>query len=176
MGYTAKWGPRGFVCTTYKVLPIMGFSTSKAVKTETQSDSSDTAQTNIKGTEPYSIKLSTVCLRAAGVDPRKQIEDWEAQLGNAHPLYVGEKRFGPKKLYLKSVDTSDYLFTNSGKILSVTLDLNFEEYVEPAAKTTVKATVNSSAGRTEQKKSALSATASSVDRLSLKQSKAVVKQ
>lgn len=160
MGYMAKWGPRGFVCTTYKVLPIVSFSTTKAAKTENQSDTSGSGQTNIKGTEPYTTSLATQCLRAAGVDPRKQVEDWESLVGEAYPLYIGEERFGPEYMYLKSVSASNYMFTNSGKILSVDLQLEFEEFIGPVS-TTAKKSGNSGSGT---KAEAMSATASSADK------------
>lgn len=165
MGYIAEWGPRGFVATAYKILPIMDFSTSKSVKSEAQSDSNATSQTVLKGAEPYSISISTVCLRAAGVDPRKQVEEWEEQLGNAYPLYIGGERFGPKKMYLKKVDSSDYKFNNSGTIVSLSMDLEFEEFVEPVTKTTVQSGATSNA-----KKTALNSTASSTERANRKPS------
>lgn len=168
MSYMAEWGPQGFVCTTYKVLPIVSFSSTKSAKTENQSDADDSGKTNIKGTEPYKISIATQCLRAAGVDPRKQVEEWETLVGEAYPLYLGGERFGPKKMYLKSVSADNYLFTNAGKVLSVDLKLEFEEYIAPASKKTTKKKTKSKSGggsTSGTKTEAMSATASLPDKV-----------
>ena len=67
-------------------------------------------------------------LAAAGVDPRAQIKEWEAELGNAYPLIIGTERFGAEKMKLTKVDTSDILLTNSGKFLRATVGITLEEY------------------------------------------------
>ena len=162
MKYQARWGPKGFICSANKILPLMDLSATKSVKSESQSDTSDTEKTNLKGFEPYSLKLSTICLLAAGVNPRGQIDEWEAQVGKAYPLYIEGVRFGPKKLYLKSVSSSIDMFTNTGKPLSVKFDLDFEEYTEEVTTQPTESGGGGSSGSSysTEKKTALTTTAS----------------
>ena len=156
MQYTALWGPKGFLVTSSKVVPLMDLATTISVKVETQNDTSGSAQTNIISRELQQVTLSTIYLRAAGVDPRGQIAEWEALVGKAHPLIIENKRFGPAKLMLKSVSATDVLTTATGKFLQVKISLTFEEYVDNSA-VSVSSTANAN-------KTALSTGASPADR------------
>ena len=174
MEYTALWGPKGFIVSPTKIVPLLNFATSFSVKSDTGDDASGTATTNIKGRELQKVSLSTLYVRGAGVDPRGQIAEWEAQVGKSYPLYIEGQRFGPQKLMLKSVNVSDVLFSNTGVFLQCAVALEFEEYTNDQNKSTSadSASANKAAASyntvTEQKKSALNATASAADRAALK--------
>ena len=179
MGYTAKWGPKGFIVSPTKIVPLLNLSTSFSMKSDTGNDTSGTAATNQRGRELQTVSLSTLYVRAAGVDPRGQIAEWEALVGQSHPLYIGGQRFGPAKLTLKSVDVSDILLTNSGRFLQAAIALTFEEYSD---QTTTKSTATAGASNSsasskaaavynsmaDQKKTALNAAASPADRAAKK--------
>jgi hypothetical protein len=178
MEYTALWGPKGFIISPSKIVPLMNLSTSFSVKTDSGNDAGGTATTNTRGRELQSVSLSTLYVRGAGVDPRGQIAEWEAQVGKAYPLYIQGQRFGPSKLMLKSVDVSDILLTNTGKFLQCAVSLNFEEYTTETAKakTTVAAattTTSTQAASTynrivAEKQAALNATAKPLDKAAKK--------
>ena len=162
MEYTALWGPKGFIVSPTKIVPLMNLSTSFAVKTDTGNDANGTATTNTKGRELQAVSLSTLYVRGAGVDPRGQIAEWEAQVGKAYPLYIQGQRFGPSKLMLKSVDVSDILLTNTGKFLQCAVSLTFEEY---STESTTTPTDSASAQKAAASyNSAMNATASSQDK------------
>lgn len=166
MEYTARWGPKGFIVSPSKIVPLMNLSTSFSVKSDTGNDTSGTASTNTKGRELQSVSLSTLYVRGAGVDPRGQIAEWEAQVGKSYPLYIEGQRFGPSKLMLKSVDVSDILLTNTGKFLQCAVSLTFEEYSTTA--TTVTANSASAQQAAASYNSAMTATASSQDKATKK--------
>lgn len=153
MQYTAKWGPKGFLISANKIVPLMDLSSTVSVKTETQKDTSGTSKTNVKGRELQPISLSTMYLRAAGVDPRAQIEEWESLVGQSNPLIIGNKRFGPAKLMLKSVSSSDIITSNDGAFLQAKVSLSFEEYSEQAA-TSISSSTSSSAASSSAAKAA----------------------
>ena len=163
MVYTALWGPKGFIVSPSKIVPMLGLETDFAVKAETSNEVDGVSTTNYKGRELQALSLSTIYVRGAGVDPRGQIAEWEALVGKSHPLYIGDQRFGPKRFMLKSVNASDILLSNTGKFLRVTVVLKFEEYA-PEVKTTTAATT---AG-------AMKATASAADKAALKPTKQAV--
>lgn len=179
MNYTAKWGPKGFLVSAGMVVPFMGLSSTVSVKADTQNDTSGTAQVNKKGRELQPISFSTIYLRAAGVDPRAQVEEWEALVGESHPLIVGGKRFGPAKLMLESVSTSDVLTSNDGTFLQAKVALTFKEYSENSAATVTSGSTTTStasdsrlaaayAAAVAEKTTALSTRASSTDRAAKK--------
>ena len=162
-----------------KIVPLMDLKTSFAAKTNNGNDTSGTAKTNAKGRELQSVTLSTLYVRGAGVDPRGQIAEWEAQVGNSYPLYIEGQRFGPAKLMLKSVDVSDILLSNTGKFLQCAVALKFEEYANEtkttSTNTTKKATTASASkaaavynSLTTQKNTALKATAKPSDKAAKK--------
>lgn len=181
MEYTALWGPKGFIISPSKIVPLMNLATSFAVKTDSGNDTSGKAVTNARGRELQKVSLSTLYVRGAGVDPRGQIAEWEAVVGQSHPLYIEGQRFGPPKLTLKSVDVSDVLLSNTGKFLQCAIAVNFEEYTEPTApqKSSVSSAssgTSASAAKaaetynkiTEEKKNALNATAKPLDKAAKK--------
>ena len=141
MQYTAKWGPKGFLVSANKIIPLMDLQTSVTAKAVTQTDANGNSQTDYQGRELRPISLSTVYLRAAGVDPRAQVEEWEALVGQSHPLIIGGKRFGPANLLLKSVNTTEILMGNDGTFLQAKVALTFEEKAKDAG-TTVSSTAS----------------------------------
>lgn len=181
MEYTALWGPKGFIISPSKIVPLMDLTTAIAVKADNGNDTSGTAVTNVRGRELQKVSLSTLYVRGAGVDPRGQIAEWEAVVGQSYPLYIEGKRFGPPKLTLKSVDVSDVLLSNTGKFLQCAIAVNFEEYTEPTAPKKSSGSSASSGNSasaakaaetynkiTEQKKEALNATAKPLDKATKK--------
>lgn len=181
MEYTALWGPKGFIVSPSKIVPLLDLKTSFAAKTDSGNDTSGTAKTNTRGRDLQSVTLSTLYVRGAGVDPRGQIAEWEAQIGKSYPLYIEGQRFGPAKLMLKNVDVSDILLSNTGKFLQCAVALKFEEYANEttttttSAKTTQKATTASASkaaavynSLATQKNTALKATAKPSDKAAKK--------
>lgn len=128
MKYTAKWGPKGFIVSPSKVVPFDEFTAGFAIKSEQNADTSGTAKTNNLGHELETLAFSTTYVRAAGVDPRAQVEEWESLIGKTHTLYIGGKQFGPLLLQLKKVDVSDLMVDNNGLFLMVKVSITLEEY------------------------------------------------
>ena len=170
MGYLAQWGPKGFLVSPTKIVPLKDLSTSVALKADSENDTSGTDPTNTRGLEPQTITLSTTYLRAAGVDPRGQIDEWSSLVGAAHPLLIEGKRFGPPKMQLTRVDASGLEFTNEGKILKVEISITLMEYTDK--KTSVESKAADAAAKAAStyeatvaaKRQAMNATASKADK------------
>ena len=176
MGYTARWGPKGFLVSDKKIVPFEGLATSFTLKSDTNKDANGTATTNDRGLELQPVSFSTHYYRGLGVEPLAQIEEWKTLIGSAHPLYLNEKRFGPGTLKLKSVDVSDIKTDNAGRILSCALAFSFEETTSTS--TTNATTASAGGGSTStaskakstydsmvaEKKAAMNATASTADK------------
>lgn len=149
MEYTAQWGPKGFIVSPTKFVSFDDFSAAFAVKSDNNTNTSGTSQSNTLSVEPQKIALATTYVRAAGVDPRAQIEEWKEQLGKYYPLYIGGERFGPQYLQLKKVDVSNLLVDNNGLFLQVTVTIALEEYTVVEKKTTSTTTTNTT-GTTQE--------------------------
>ena len=170
MGYLAQWGPKGFLVSPTKIVPFKDFSTTVALKADSENDTSGTDPTNTRGLEPQVISLGTVYMRAAGVDPRGQFEEWSSLVGAAHPLLIEGKRFGPPKMQLTQVNLSGVEFTNTGAWLKAEVSITLTEY--PDKKSDVKSKAADSAAKAAStyeatvaaKKQALNATASKTDK------------
>ena len=99
----AKWGKIKWQCTTKKIMPI-------------EDDLSISYEVNDKNKkEAQQISFSYIPKAAMGVHVKKEIERWSSLVGKVNPLYIGIKRFGPKKLKLKSVSASDIAIYGPGK-------------------------------------------------------------
>lgn len=129
--YMAKWGPKGFLVSPEKIVTFDGFSTSIALKSDSTNDTSGTAPTNTKGREPQTVSMSINYVRAAGVDPRAQFDEWSSLVGQANPLYIGDVPFGPDLLMLTKVDLSDLQLAPDGKFISAKIAVSFDEYIKP---------------------------------------------
>lgn len=131
MGYIAQWGPKGFIVSPEKIITFDGFSTSIELNEDSENDTSGKSPTNTKGIKPLTVNLSITYVRAAGVDPRAQFEEWTSLVGQAYPLYIGGKLFGPEYLKLKKIDLSGVRLNHDGIFLSATVAASFDEYVMP---------------------------------------------
>lgn len=151
--YMAKWGPKGFLVSPEKIVTFDGFSTSISLKNDNANDTSGTAPTNTKGREPQTVSMSINYVRAAGVDPRAQFDEWSSLVGQAYPLYIGDVLFGPDLLMLTKVDLSDLQLTSDGRFISAKVAVSFDEYTPPKA----NGTTGSAAYARQQKAKAAAA-------------------
>lgn len=169
MSYQARWGPKGFIISQDKIVPLLDLSTSLELKKDNGNDTSGTEPTNTRGRELRPMSFSVPYYAAVGVDPRDQIRQWEAELGNAYPFLVEGKVFGAEKMMLTKVSTSDIKLSNSGKFLSATVSITLEEYSGGVTSKLVDKT-----SIPVSKSAALGATASATDRAALKPGKEMV--
>ena len=165
MGYAATWGPKGFIISASKIVAMENLTTSLTLKADSENDTSGTQPTNTRGRELRPITFDVTYLAAAGVDPRGQIDEWEAQLGNAYPLIIDGRRFGAEKMKLTKVDSKITLHPNTGKFIQVDIGITLEEY---SGGKTSKLVSNSAKQQVEDKVAALNTTASTSDKATKK--------
>lgn len=181
MSNMAQWGPKVFLLSPTKIIFMANFSTSVELKADSENDTSGTSPTNTRGLVARPVSFSVTYTRAAGVDPRAQLEDWESLVGKSNPLYIGGKRFGPKLLTLTKVNSSNFVFSPKGDFLSVTISLTFSENsgekTSRAAKTSVTKTTTTGSvyANTVEKRKAMNTTASKEDK-AVKKSRAVSRE
>lgn len=114
-GVMAKWGKMKWKCTSKKIMPIEDdLSISYAINDKNKK-------------EKQSVSFSYVPKAALGVNVQKEVKKWSSLVGKVHPLYIGKKRFGPKKLKLTSVSVSDIAIYGGGNATQAGISLSFEE-------------------------------------------------
>ena len=180
MAYMAQWGPKKFVLSPTKIIILEGLTTSVELKSDSENDTSGTAATNTRGLVLRPVSFSVTYTKAAGTDPMAQLAEWESLVGKSHPLYLGDKKLGSSSLILSKVDSSNYVLSPKGEVLSVSVNISMTE--DAGGKTskatttsntsaTTAATSSTSASRaasvyadTVAKKKAMGTTASAIDK------------
>lgn len=171
MSNMAQWGSKEFLLSPTKIILMESFTTSVELKSDSENDTSGTSPTNTRGLVARPVSFSVTYTRALGVDPRAQLEEWESLVGQSNPLYIGGKRFGPNSLILKKVDSSNFVLSQKGDFLSVTIALSFVENTggktsgsSKSAQSSTGVDVKSIYAEAAAKSKAMNATASASDR------------
>ena len=176
MSNMAQWGSKKFLLSPTTIMLMEDFSTSVELKADSENDTSGTSPTNTRGLVARPVSFAVTYARAAGADPRAQLEEWESLVGQSNPLYIGGKRFGPPSLMLIKVESSNFVFSANGDFLSVTVLLSMLENTGGKTSSTSKSsTVQSSTtastnktasvyAETVEKRKAMDATASASDK------------
>lgn len=170
MSYLARWGPKGFLVSPSKIVPFNDFSTTVALKADSENDTSGTAPTNTRGRELQPMNFSTTYLRSLGVDPRAQWEEWQSLIGQAHTLLIEGRQFGPAKMLLTEVSLSNVEFSNTGAFLAATVNIVLQELPDKGSGTSTGTNAAASqaaatySATVAAKKAALNSTASKTDR------------
>ena len=178
MGVKAKWGPKTFLTSPGKIIPFEGFSTSVALKSDSENDTSGTEPTNTRGRELQPFSCSTTYYAAAGNDPWAEFHEWAKLVGEKYPLDVGGRRLGPaERFLLKSVDVSNMMQAENGAVLYLTVSLSFTEHSEGKSSKLAKTSGGTSSGTSSstqagatyeklvaEKNAAQNATASTADK------------
>ena len=185
MSYMARWGPKGFLVSPTKIVTLEDLKTSVSLKSDSENDTSGTSPTNTRGLLMQPVSFSVTYIRAAGTNPRAQLDEWESLVGQSNPLYIGGKRFGPNSLILKQVDAADFVLSPNGEILSVTISISLEEESEGKTSKLTESTAKKSGSSasssqskaaatyaaTVEKRKAMNATASPADKQRISQAR-----
>lgn len=132
MGLIAYFGNERFEVSEKKALPINNFQRQTAGRYSAFERFGKKPLTDFTGPGLDSVSYSVTLNRALGVEPRDVLDHWAdlANSGTVNVLVVGGKLVGDNLWLLKSVNQSWSNIDGRGRILSATMDLTFEEYVE----------------------------------------------
>ena len=127
MSIVAQWLNKKWEVSPQKVLNISNLYTAYKLKTETSSASDGSTSTKILGLEPQQIKFDTQISDAVGINAAEEISSWESLVGESGTFYLAGKSFGRNKMQLTSVDISDTILDDYGRIRSARLSFLFTE-------------------------------------------------
>lgn len=144
MGTMAKWYGMTFSVNPKRIVPITGFTTSYAMKQDTNDDTSGTEKTNTRGRAPEEPSFTVKYLAAAGASPRNEFTQWRGLLGKKDYLYIGSTKYGVNKFELIGADIADVLLDNNGRTIQAVVTLHFKEDL-PTGKNKTSSTKSSKA-------------------------------
>lgn len=127
----AVFGSKVFDVTNSKIYTITEFQYSSTLDTEKQDSVGKKPSTYNKGPGLNALAIKAKLDVSHGVNPRKEIEDWERikDAGIAYPFILGVRPLGKNKYLLVEVQATDFQIDNKGAVLSADLALKFDEYV-----------------------------------------------
>jgi len=127
MSIVAQWLSKKWEVSPQRIQNISNLSTSYKLKTESSSASDGSTVTKVLGLEPQQFKFETQLGEAVGVNVREEIESWKSLVGQSGTFYLGGKNFGAGKMQLTTVDVSDIILDDFGRIRSAKLSFTFTE-------------------------------------------------
>ena len=110
-----KWGKKKWKVSRKKILSVGELTYEMEYDTEKKKKKKRTVSFS------YTVYLET------GVKVQKEISSWRKKVGKKKRLYIGPKRFDPKKMRLTKVSTSGINVMRNGVIHYATIQLTFTQ-------------------------------------------------
>lgn len=132
MGIIAYFGSERFEVSDSRAMPISGFQRKTAGRYNEFDRIGKKPLTDFTGPGLDAVSFSVKLNASLGVEPRDVMDHWSnlADAGTVNVLVFGGKVLGANLWQLKSVGQSWGTVNGSGRVLSATMDLEFEEYVQ----------------------------------------------
>lgn len=127
MPVTGYWGPKQFVVSEQKIIPVDGLKISQAVKVETQNAADGNSVSNIKGKDAMEVSMKVSYYVQVGADPISEMNGWLNLLGQSHPLYIGSQQIGSTNLTLQKVQVEDEIHNNKGEFFGLVVAIALKE-------------------------------------------------
>ena len=143
MPVTGYWGPKQFVVSDQKIIPVDGLKISQAVKVETQNAADGNSVSNIKGKDAMEVSMKVAYYVQAGANPISEMNGWLNLLGQSHPLYIGSQQIGSKNLTLQKVQVEDEIHNNKGEFFGLVVAIALKELSSTSTPTASNSTKSS---------------------------------
>jgi hypothetical protein len=131
----AVFGSKVFEVTDSKLYTFFNLQYGTTLETEKQDAEGKKSSTYNKGPGLNNFGFSINLKAEFGINPRKELEDWEeiTAAGVAYPFILGNKPLGGNKWLLVDAQGTNWVVDNQGNVLSLDIDLKFDEYVRPGS-------------------------------------------
>lgn len=148
----AVFANKSFTVNADKIYTFNEFQYSSSLQTEKQDKTGSKPSTYNKGPDLDNISFKIKLDVTYGVNPRQEWEDWKTLMETAvaYPFILGGKPLGSYNWLLVGVNPSNVNINNVGKILSMELELKFDEYARAGSAETSKSNSKKSNGTTLQ--------------------------
>lgn len=133
----ASYQKKVFQVSASKMSLLGNLSWSSSIDTETVEKLNDKPSTYVRGPALGKMSFDLTLRASAKLDVRAEIGQWEAicAKGKADEFVLGSKKVGANKWLLTSVDVSDVVLDNRGRIVAAAVKLSLDEYVRAGKKT-----------------------------------------
>jgi len=131
----ASFANKVFTVDASKIYTFDKFQYSSSLQVEKQDAAGKKPSSYIKGPDLDTISITIPLSVEMGVNPRNEWGSWKAllQQGIPYPFILGGIPLNNAKWLLVEVTPSKAIMDNEGKILSLELYLEFQEYVRPGS-------------------------------------------
>lgn len=134
MGVQAQWSTMRWEVSPERVKTLGELSASRSVTVERNDDKEGEPATQTVALDLMTVSLSYDVYRSAlGSDPRREYGKWWELVGTHAPFFLGGQKFMADSLLLLDAKASNIVCNSTGHVLSLTIDLEFEEYAEDAS-------------------------------------------
>ena len=134
MGVQAQWSTMRWEVSADRVKTIGELSASRSVTVERNDDKEGEPATQTVALDLMTVSLSYDVHRSAiGGDPRSEYGAWWRLVGTHAPFFLGGRKFMADSFLLKDAKASNVVCGSTGQVMSLTIDLEFEEYAEDAS-------------------------------------------
>ena len=132
MAVQAQWHDHIWWVSTESLRSLGELSTTRELNIETTEASDDKPKTQAVNMKLDTLNISYDVSRVGGVDPQTEYDRWYTIIGlGVHaPLYINGRQWLGQEYMLKKVSYSCASFSGSGQMISATIDLEFQEYIE----------------------------------------------
>ncbi|MGI5839278.1 MAG: phage tail protein, partial [bacterium] len=144
----AVFGSKVFTVNADKIYTPSELQYSTGLDTEKQEAAGKKPSTYNKGPGLNTLNMKLALKADFGVNPRREIEDWEAikDAGVAHQFILGSRPLGKNKWLLVDAQARNMMIDNTGVVLEAELSLSFDEYVRSGSSAASAAAASSSTG------------------------------
>lgn len=127
----ASFGEKTFMVSRKRIYTFSDFTWSSKLQTEKQDTAGKKPTSTIKGPGLNTIKITLLLNRMLGVNPRKELEDWEhiKDSGTPNAFILGSSAMGLNKYLVTDCSLSKTIIDKNGDINAAELALTFEEYL-----------------------------------------------
>lgn len=169
----ASYAGKIFESSSNRIYTFYDFQHNSSLQTEKQDADGTKPSTYIKGSDLETMSFKIKLDVSNGVNPRNEWGDWLRIMASkaAYPFILGNVPFRSASWLLVNVTPGEPVIDNSGKILSIELTLQFEEYVRAGKKSESKGAAKSKAApglKAEEKDILLASLNNSANKPSLK--------
>lgn len=132
----ATYANKVFQVSPDKIHTFDDFQYSSELQTEKQDADGAKPSTYLKGSDLDTMGFTIKLDASTGVNPRNEWGDWKRMLEDktAYPFILGGVPVNGANWLVTKVTPSNVKTDNTGRVLSLDLALQFEEYVRPGSK------------------------------------------
>lgn len=129
MSIQSSFLTKKFVIDSNVVRALEAFNIKREIDVEEGEVKDGKSPTNTKGFKPQTITTIHKVSRSAGIDPRKEFDEWTALIGKRGGFHVEGRRISAPAVILDRVEIAVTAVSNGGDFLAAEIHLTFSEDV-----------------------------------------------